>query len=132
MNKSSHAVVNQVLVGALMMICFSGSLGLGTVWMRQQISLEANRNKQLEVRLAEVNRRLDETAAAIAVEQSPEALMRRNTEWHLGLVPPREPQIVRVPGDVEQRLTAKNRARLFATEGEATVTAVVYHPEGGQ
>jgi len=39
---------------------------------------------------------------------------------------------VRVSGDVEQRLTAKNRARLFATEGEATVTAVVYHPEGGQ
>jgi len=132
MNKSAHAFVNQVLIGTLMMICFSGSLGLGTVWLRQQISLEANRNKQLEARLAEVNRRLDETAAAIAAEQSPEALKRRNDEWHLDLVPPREPQIVRVAGDVEQRLTAKNRARLFAGEGNATVTAVVYRPEGGR
>ncbi|HZP61586.1 MAG TPA: hypothetical protein VFB27_14775 [Opitutaceae bacterium] len=132
MNKSAHAFVNQVLIGTLMMICFSGSLGLGTVWLRQQISLEANRNKQFEARLAEVNRRLDETAAAIAAAQSPEALKRRNDEWHLDLVPPREPQIVRVAGDVEQRLTAKNRARLFAGEGAATVTAVVYRPEGGR
>ena len=132
MNKSAHAFVNQLLIGTLVMICFSGSLGLGTVWLRQQISLEANRNKQLEARLADVNRRLDETAAAIAAEQSPSALLRRNAEWHLGLVPPSEAQIVRVPDDVEQRLAAKNRARLFADQRAPAFTAVVFHSEGGR
>jgi len=126
MHKSSHAFVNQVLIGTLMMICFSGSLGLGTVWLRQQISLEANRNKQLEARLAEVSRHLDETSAAIAAEQSPDALLRRDAEWHLGLVPPREPQVMRVPDDVEQRLTAKNRARMLAGEEQPAGTAVVF------
>jgi hypothetical protein len=130
MNKSAHAFVNQVLIGTLVMICFSGSLGLGTVWLRHQISLEANHHKQLEARLAEINRHIDETTAAIAAEQSPDALMRRDTDWHLGLVPPREPQVVRVPGDVEQRLVEKNRARLFAAEGGPSVVAVVFRPGG--
>ncbi|HTB81337.1 MAG TPA: hypothetical protein VK717_10670 [Opitutaceae bacterium] len=133
MNKASnHAFVNQVLIGTLMMICFSGSLGLGTVWLRREISLTANHNKQLEARLSEINRHIDETTAAIAAEQSPDTLVRRNAEWHLGLVPPRELQVVRVPDDVEQRLTAKNRARLFATEGGSAFTAVVFHPGGVQ
>jgi len=126
MNKSAHAFVNQLLIGTLVMICFSGSLGLGTVWLRQQISLEANRNKQLEARLAEVSRHLDETSAAIAAEQSPDALLRRDAEWHLGLVPPREPQVTRVPDDVEQRLAAKNRARMLAGEEQPAGTAVVF------
>ena len=129
MHKSAHAFVNQVLIGTLMMICFTGSLGLGTVWLRHQISLEANHNKQLMARLAEVSRHIDETTAAIAAEQSPDALMRRNTEWHLGLVPPREPQVVRVPADVEQRLSAKNRAGMFANEDAPAATAVVFHLE---
>jgi len=132
MNKSAHAFVNQLLIGTLVMICFSGSLGLGTVWLRQQISLEANRNKQLEAQLAEVNRHLDETTAAIAAEQSPDALLRRDAAWHLGLVPPREPQVMRVADDVEQRLTAKNRARLFAGEEPPSGAAVVFHMEGGR
>ncbi len=126
MNKSAHAFVNQLLIGTLVMICFSGSLGLGTVWLRQQISLEANRNKQLEARLAEVSRHLDETSAAIAAEQSPDALLRRDAEWHLGLVPPREPQVTRVPDDVEERLAAKNRARMLAGEEQPAGTAVVF------
>ena len=30
----THAFVNQLLVYTLVMICFSGSIGLGTVWLR--------------------------------------------------------------------------------------------------
>jgi hypothetical protein len=133
MNRSSnHAFVNQVLIGALMMICFSGSLGFGTVWLRHAISLTADRNKQLEARLAEINRHIDETAAAIGAEQSPDALVRRNAEWRLGLVPPREPQVVRVPDDVEQRLMAKNHAELYAASDGSAVTSVVFNLGGGQ
>jgi len=133
MNKSSnHAFINQMLIGALVMICFSGSLGFGTVWLRHAISLTANRNKQLEVQLAEINRHIDETTAAIAAEQSPDTLVRRNAEWRLGLVPPREPQVVRVPDDVEQRLTAKNHAELYAASDGPVVTPVVFNLGGGR
>ncbi|HSY54330.1 MAG TPA: hypothetical protein VK785_07775 [Opitutaceae bacterium] len=130
MNKSSsHAFINQVLIGTLVMICFSGSLGFGTVWLRHQISLSADRNKQLETKLAEIERHIDETTAAIAAERSPDALVRRNVEWHLGLVPPREPQVVRVSDDVAQRLMTKNRAELYAHEVGPAATAVVFNSE---
>jgi hypothetical protein len=121
-----------MLIGALVMICFSGSLGFGTVWLRHAISLTADRNRQMEMRLAEINRHIDETTAAIAAEQSPDALVRRNAEWRLGLVPPREPQVVRVPDDVEQRLTAKNHAELYAASDGPVVTPVVFNLGGGR
>ena len=133
MKKSSnHAFVNQLLIGALMMICFSGSLGFSTVWLRHAISLTADHNRQLEAQLAEINRHVDETTAAIAAEQSPDALVRRNAEWHLGLMPPREPQVVRVPDDVEQRLMAKNHAELYAARDRPVVTPVVFNLGGGR
>jgi hypothetical protein len=133
MNRSSnHAFVNQVLIGALVMICFSGSLGFGTVWLRHAISLTADRNKQQEARLAEIDRHIDETTAAIGAEQSPDALMRRNAEWRLGLAPPREPQVVRVPDDVEQRLMAKNHAELYAANDGPVATPVVFNLGGGR
>lgn len=97
MNKSGpHAFVNQLLVYSLVMICVSGSVGLGTVWLRYQISVTANRNKLLETRIAEVERHLAETNTAIETEQGPGMLMRRNTEWHLGLVQTKESQISHV------------------------------------
>jgi hypothetical protein len=124
--------VNQVLIGALVMICFSGSLGFSTVWLRHAISLTADRNKQLEARLAEIDRHIDETTASIATEQSPDVLVRRNAEWHLGLVPPSEPQVVRVPDDVEQRLMAKNHAELYAANDGPAATPVVFNLGGGR
>jgi hypothetical protein len=131
MNKSSsHAFINQVLIGTLVMICFSGSLGFGTVWLRHQMSLSADRNKQLETQIAEIERHIEETTAAIATERSPDMLVRRNVEWRLGLVPPSEPQVVRVSDDVAQRLMTKNRAELYATEGGPAATAVVFNFEG--
>ena len=69
-----HAFVNQVLVYSLVAICLSGSIGLGTVWMRHQISIVANANKALEARIADVARRCEEASAAIAAEQDPAVL----------------------------------------------------------
>ena len=48
--------------------------------------------------------------------QGPEALKQRNTEWGLGLVSPKDSQIVRENGSPEERLAAKRNQGLF-TDG---------------
>ena len=129
MNKSdTHAFVNQLLVYTLVMICFSGSVGLGTVWLRQQIAQTANNVKQLESRAAEMERHLSGTNMAIASEESPDVLVRRNAEWKLGLVQPKNPQVVRIDRSPEQRLAEKRHAKLFDRD---TRVSTVRFPAGG-
>jgi hypothetical protein len=119
---SAQGFVNQLLVYTLVMIGFSGSIGLGTVWMRHQISLTANATKVLDARIAEIERHLAETTAAAEAERDPDALLRRNAEWHLGLVPPGQPQIVHVGGDPVLRLAAKQRATQLIGDRALTVS----------
>ena len=121
MKATNHAYVNQLLVYTLVMICFSGSIGLGTVWMRHQISLAANATKVLDARIAELDRRLNETKAVLEAEQDPAVLKQRNAEWHLGLVQPNPEQIVHLPGDAVMRLAAKRNRGLF-NDGVTPVT----------
>ena len=121
MKASNHAYVNQLLVYTLVMICFSGSIGLGTVWMRHQISLAANATKVLDARIAELDRRLNETKAVLEAEQDPAVLKQRNADWHLGLVQPSPEQIVRLAGDPVMRLAAKRNRGLF-NDGVTPVT----------
>ena len=116
MKFSNHAFVNQVLVYTLVMICFTGSIGLGTVWLRNQMALTANSIKSYEYRTAEVERRLAETSALIGSEQSPATLIRRNEEWRLGLVAPTGTQIVRISENPEERLAARRNREIFNTE----------------
>ena len=117
MNKNeTHGFVNQLLVYTLVMICFSGSIGLGTVWLRQQIAQTANSVKQLEARAEAVERHLAEANALISAESSAEVLARRNVEWRIGLVRPHEEQIKRVMEPVEDRLARKRHGELFAQE----------------
>ncbi|HEX2853177.1 MAG TPA: hypothetical protein VHO24_08065 [Opitutaceae bacterium] len=113
MKNNSHAFINQLLVCLLVTFCFSGSIGLGTVWMRHQISLTANANKALEQRIAEVERHLAETATFIETEQSNDVLRARNTQLRLGLVAPCEAQFVRVTQDPDRHLAAKRNRGLF-------------------
>lgn len=123
MNKSDkHAFVNHLLVYSLVMICLTGSIGLATVWMRQQMAQTAQRIKLAENRTMELERRLAELGSLIAGEQSPEVLRRRNAQWKLGLVAPREEQLVRVDERPEQRLAAKRNAEVFGTQ--PTITPV--------
>ena len=129
MKKNTNAFVNQLLVYTLVMICFSGSIGMGTVWLRQQIAQTANRVKQLESRTGEIERRLAETNALIAAEQSPDILERRNNEWRLGLVLPREAQVVRVSERPEERLAARRNMEVFPPE-ERKVAPVRFVMEG--
>ncbi len=112
--------VNQFMVYALVAICGSASIGLGTVWMRHQISVVANANKVIEAAIADVERNIEETNAAIAAEQDPAVLNRRNSDWNLGLVPPGETQVRRVTQDPVGRLAAIQNRKLFG-EGPATI-----------
>jgi hypothetical protein len=117
MNKTdTHAFVNQLLIYTLVMICFSGSIGLGTVWLRQQMAQTATRVKQLESRAVETERRAAEFTRLIASEQSPEMLNRRNLQWRLGLVQPLDTQVVRIDENPERRLAAKRNLELFSSE----------------
>jgi hypothetical protein len=117
MNTSTaNAFINQLLVYTLVMLVFTGSIGFGTVWLRHEISLAANRNKMLQADLAEVQRQIDQFTAEIAAAKNPDTLIRLNSEMRLGLVPPREEQSEHVATDVEQRLAAKRNQDLFIAE----------------
>ncbi|MEO7414151.1 MAG: hypothetical protein ABIZ81_12425 [Opitutaceae bacterium] len=113
MKKNSQAFINQLLVCLLVTFCFSGSIGLGTVWMRHQISLTANANKLLEKRIAEVERHLVETVTIIETEQSNDVLRRRNSEMRLGMVQPLETSVIHVTEDPELHLASKANRGLF-------------------
>jgi hypothetical protein len=117
----SRAFVNQFMVCALVGICSSASIGLGMVWIRHQISLTANANKVMVASIDDLQRRIEETDAAISAEQDPAVLNRRNTEWQLGLVPPDETQIRHVSEDPVTRLAARRNRTLFGEE-PATVS----------
>lgn len=122
MRRNTEAFVNQLLVYTLVMFCFSGSIGLGTVWMRHQISLSANQTKVLDARLGEVERQINETRAAIERAQDPAMLKLLNDQWHLGLVPPEAKQIATVEVDPVMRLAAKHNRELFSDRPASTVS----------
>ncbi|MFZ9682428.1 MAG: hypothetical protein ACO3DQ_04390 [Cephaloticoccus sp.] len=119
MKKDTQAFVNQLLVYTLVMFCFSGSIGLGTVWMRHQISLSANATKVLEARLTETERLISETRAAVERAQDPAMLKLLNDQWRLGLVPPEPQKTATIDVDPVMRLAAKHNRGLF-TDGPST------------
>jgi len=92
---------------------FSGTLGLGAVWVRQGISGTANRSHSLEVKIADIERQLDEVNAEVAAALNPETLLRQNEVMRLGLVSPREIQVQRVSESPELRLMAKGNRDVF-------------------
>ena len=118
---AANAFINHLLVYTLVMLVFTGSIGFGTVWLRHEISLAANRNKVLQADLAEVQRQIDQFTAEIAAAKNPDTLIRLNSEMRLGLVPPREEQSEHVAVDVGQRLAAKRTQDLFTAEVQPVV-----------
>jgi hypothetical protein len=106
-------------VFVLVTICFGGSVGLGTVWLRHQISMTANTNRALAAQIVEIERRIAETRTLVESEQSPELLRQRNHRWRLGLVPVSEGQKIHVPEDPVRRLAAKANRELFGDPAAA-------------
>ena len=107
MKNSSRAFVNQLLVCLLVTMTFGGSLGLGTVWVRHQISLTAKANRALLAEISEINRRSDDIEALIRSEQRPELLRQLNLEFRIGLAPMNEVPIVHVTDNVTQRMVER-------------------------
>ncbi|MSU24731.1 MAG: hypothetical protein EXS32_13030 [Opitutus sp.] len=123
MKKSdTHGYVNQLLAYLLVTICFGGSIGLGTVWMRHQISVTANHNRLLESGIVALERRLAEATTAIESEQTSDVLRRRNTEWSLGLAPATELQVVSVTEDPGQHLANRRSRELLSQDGPLPVS----------
>ncbi len=119
-SKKAASPVNRLLLATILLLAFAGSIGLGTVWLRHEISEVAESNKQMQQRIVEVQRRTAETNAEIAAALNPEVLLGQNSSLRLGLAMPREHQIVPVSESVEVRLAAKrNNERL----GPAFVSA---------
>ncbi|MDI1249054.1 MAG: hypothetical protein PSV13_09350 [Lacunisphaera sp.] len=108
----AHSLVNRLIALTLLLV-FAGSLGLGAVWFRQEISQTANRSRSLENKLADVERRLDEVNAQVAAAVNPDTLLRQNAMMRLGLAVPQEIQVHRVAVSAELRLAAKRNAEAF-------------------
>ncbi len=126
--RSSPAFVNSLLVYSLVAIGCTGSVGLGMVWSRRQISLLAGENKALASRIAEVARQSEETTAEVAAQQDPSALLQRNAEWHLGLVQPADDREQRIAEDPEMRLASKRNSGLFSDRAMPVAFRVASQP----
>lgn len=109
----TNAAVNQLIALALLLLIFTGTLGLGAVWMRQEISRTANRSRALEEKFTDVQRRIDEVNAEVATAVNPNSLLRQNQFMRLALAAPREVQVVRVSESPELRLVAKRNQEVF-------------------
>jgi hypothetical protein len=127
----NRAFVNQLLVYTLVMISLTGSIGLGTVWLRHQISVTANSTRVLEASVAEVERSMAETTIRVAAEETLEALTRRNAEWRLGLMPPLESQVQRVAISPERRLAALRNQEVFSDRPADGSGVVIFRVGGG-
>jgi hypothetical protein len=107
MKKNSHAFVNHVILGLLVTIGFGGTVGLGTVWMRHQISTTANANRVLAAEYTRIERLIDEKKTIIETEQSPDKLRTLNTAMNLGLVDMTQIQVVHVTENTTDRIAAR-------------------------
>lgn len=116
-------LINRLIALTLLLLVFTGTLGLGAVWMRQEISSTANHSRTLEDRITGVERRLDEVNAEVAAAVNPDALLRQNKFMNLALSAPREIQVVRVAGSAELRLAAKRNREVFNLSAAAAESA---------
>lgn len=113
MKKDHSAFVNQLLGCLLVTIGTGGSIGLGTVWMRHQISVTAKLNRDLAAELARVERLIDEQKTTIETEQAPDRLRQLNTAMRLGLVPMSEIPVLHVTESPVDRLARRANRDLF-------------------
>ncbi len=125
---TNHGFASHLFLCSLLALGSCGSVGLGVVWMRHQISVQANANKALQAQLAVLDRRIQADGAAIAAGQDPAVLARLNVEWRLGLVPPAPGQVQRVTVDPVRWLTTKHNRGLFGEQPLAAGFKVALQP----
>jgi hypothetical protein len=111
-------MLNGLFLFTLGLLAYGGAIGFGMVWLRHQISVTANANSALDERIIRLEREFESVAAEVSTARSPERLLRKNEEFGLGLVRPREEQVRRVQVDVERQLAARRFDRTFAAGHE--------------
>ncbi len=126
MKRNSQAFVNQLLICLLVTMMGSGSIGVGTVWLRHQNSLTAKANSALVARFAEVERRNDEMKTLIQGEMRPDLLRRRNIEMGLGIVPMNELRIISVRENITDRMVERANRGLFTDTPAAPVVTLKF------
>jgi hypothetical protein len=126
--KTAHprAFVNHLVMYSLGTIVLGGWMGIGSVWMRHQISLTANTNRVLETQITEVRRHSEEVRTAVAEEQDISVLKRRNEEWHLGLVAQTHDQVQEVLVNPMALLAAKRNRDIFPAGVESVSFRVAW------
>ena len=94
MKNNSRAFVNQVMLLVIVTFCTGGAVGLGTVWIRHQVSRTAEHNRFLEASIQRIKRQIVETTVLVETAQSLTELRLRNSEFKLGLEGILETQVV--------------------------------------
>jgi hypothetical protein len=124
---SSRAFVNQFLVGTLVTIGLGGSVGLGTVWMRHQVSVVAESNSVLQKDIADIERQVANTRALVEEARSQEVLVRQNDAMRIGMVELNPAQVFAVREDPIQLLVARANRRFFESERGTEIHAIQLH-----
>jgi hypothetical protein len=112
-----------ILFGSLMLAALVAVIGIGTVWMRYQITTAASQAREHENRRIALERRSDELQGQVASLLNPEFLQRQNQAFALGLVPTNETQVIRVAGSASRMLAAKRNTGLLAGAEAAGVAS---------
>lgn len=120
MRRTPHAFANQLVICLLVSIGFGGSIGLGTVWMRYQISHTADGNRILKARIDGLERQIAEKISAVESEQTPDQLRRRNVAFEVGLQPVLETQVSHVPENPIERMARRANTVELLGESERT------------
>jgi hypothetical protein len=118
-----NALVNKLVLLTLALLMFAGTLGLGAVWVRQEIFATANRIRVLQGETADVVRKLDEVGAQIATAESVASLLQQNDTLRLGLASAQEVQVVRVERDPILELSRKRSAEAIFNSANAAQNA---------
>ena len=113
MKKNSQAFVNQIVLCLLVTFGVGGSLGVGIVWMRHQISDTAKKNRELVAQIAAVERHIAEKITTVETELRADALRRLNDSMRIGFVPKSDVPIEHVKDDTAKRLAERANRGLF-------------------
>lgn len=123
----TRAFVNQFLIGLLVTIGFGGTVGLGTVWMRHQVSVVADENRVLQQKIDDVDRQIASMTALVEAARSNDVLRSKNESMQLGLTEMTQTQVVAVNEDPVARLVARTNRRLFEAEPGSRTIGIQLH-----
>ena len=112
---STSALLNRILKAVLLMFFCVASAGSGVVYMRHEFTVAANNVKTIEVSTVIEERRYARLGAELSEAMATNRLVEKNDQFALGLVIPRDHQIVRVSADVDQRLSNKASLGLLSS-----------------